>query len=79
MKPKSKEEIDKAKRQYFNYKLVFTAGDKPMHKIGDMENFYHDQNGNNIGFWELVDYVPVKHMRELILPYGKRISGYTYK
>jgi len=77
--PKSKEEINKQKRQFFNYKLVFTSGDKPLHEIGEWANFFHDQNGNNIGHWEMVDYVPLKHLKELILPYGKNITSYTYK
>lgn len=77
--PKPKEEIDKQKRQFFNYKVVFTSGKNPIHQIGDQQSFYHDQNGNNIGDWEMVDYVPLKHMKELILPYGKKLSGYVYK
>lgn len=79
LKPKPAEEIEKQKRQFFNYRLVFTSGNEPMHQIGDYANFYHDQNGNHIGHWEMVDYVPLKHMKELILPYGKKISGYVYK
>lgn len=77
--PKSKEEIERQKRQFFNYKLVFNSGKNPSYQIGDKQSFYHDQNGNNIGYWEMVDYVPLKHMKELILPYGKKISGYVYK
>lgn len=79
LKPKSKEEIERQKRQYFNYKLIFTSGDKPLHEIGEKRSFYHDQNGNIIGNWEMVDYVPLEYMRELILPYGKKLSGYVYK
>jgi len=77
--PKPKEEIDRQKRQFFNYKVVFTSGSTPISQIGDKASFYHDQNGNNIGDWEMVDYVPLKHMKELILPYGKKLSGYVYK
>jgi len=80
LKPKSKEEIELKMRQYFNYKLVFTSGNTPLHEIGEKDNFVHDQNGNMIGRnWEMVDYVPLKHMRELILPYGGHLSGYCYK
>jgi len=79
LKPKPKEEIDAKKRSYFNYKILFTSGNTPIYQIGDKSSFYHDQNGNNIGDWEMVDYVPLKHMKELILPYGKKLSGYVYK
>ena len=79
LKPKPQEEIDSKKRSFFNYKLVFTSGSTPSHSIGTRNEFYHDQNGNHIGSWEMVDYVPLKHLKELILPYGKKISGYVYK
>ena len=78
LKPKPREEVEAAKRKFFNYKLIFTSGEAN-YKIGEMKNFYHDQNGNHIGSWEMVDYVPLKHMKELILPYGKKLSGYVYK
>jgi len=79
LKPKPKEEIELNKRKFFNYKLVFTSGSTPIHQIGDREEFRHDQSGSHIGTWEMVDYVPLEHMRELILPYGGHLSGYTYK
>lgn len=62
------------------YKLVFTAGNKPLAKKGDREEFYHDQSGARIGYWEFVDFERVKDMKKIALKYGKRtISGYTYK
>ena len=79
LKPKSKEEIQQKTRNYFNYKIIFTSGNEPIHEIGEKQSFYHDQNGGNIGTWEMVDYVPLKHMSELILPYGSHLQGYTYK
>lgn len=79
LKPKPKEEIDLTKRKFFNYRLIFTSGSQPNFQIGQKQNFYHDQNGNNIGQWQMVDYVPLKWMRELILPYGGNIAGYVYK
>lgn len=79
LKPKDKEEIERGKRKYFNYKIVLTSGSNPLHEIGQFANFYHDQNGNNIGHWEMVDYVPLQHGKELILPYGSKITGYVYK
>ena len=79
LKPKPKEEIDLTKRKFFNYRLIFTSGSQPSYQIGQKQNFYHDQNGNNIGQWQMVDYVPLKWMRELILPYGGHIAGYVYK
>ena len=63
-----------------NYKLAFTAGNKPLAKKGDKEEFYHDQSGARIGYWEFIDSERVKDMKKLALKYGKRtISGYTYK
>jgi hypothetical protein len=62
-----------------SYKLIFTAGDKPLAKLGDRRDFRHDQTGARIGTWKLVDYVPVEKMKELIRVYGSSISGYTYK
>lgn len=79
LKPKSKEEVEKQKRKYFNYRIIFTSDDSPMHEIGEFQHFYHDQSGSTFGKWEMVDYVPLKYMKELILPYGKKISGYVYK
>lgn len=79
LRGKPKEEIDTAMRKFFNYKLVFTSGTRPQYGIGAKKTFYHDQNGSIMGDWEMVDYVPLKHMRELILPYGGNISGYVYK
>jgi hypothetical protein len=79
LKPKPKEEVELSKRKFFNYKLVFTSGSTPTHSIGDRNEFRHDQSGAHIGTWEMVDYVPLEHMRELILPYGGNLSGYTYK
>ena len=79
LKPKPKEEVELNKRKFFNYRLVFTSGNQPLHQIGEKASFYHDQNGNQIGQWQMVDYVPLKHLREAILPYGGHISGYVYK
>lgn len=79
LKPKSQEEVKSAKRKFFNYKVLFTSGSTPLYEIGEKQSFYHDQNGNNIGDWEMVDYVSLKDLKELILPYGKKISGYVYK
>ncbi len=79
LKPKGKEEIDKEKRKYFNYKIVITSGSNPLHQIGDFDSFHHDQNGGNIGHWEMVDYVSLENARELSLSYGGKLSGYVYK
>lgn len=79
LKPKSQEEVEKTKRKFFNYRIIFTSGDTPLHEIGEMQDYYHDQSGGHFGKWEMVDYVPLKHMKELILPFGKKISGYVYK
>lgn len=79
LKPKSQEEVDAQKRKYFNYKLIFTSGSTPTSSIGDKKDFVHDQRGSHIGYWEMVDYVNLKHMKELILPYGAKLSGYVYK
>ena len=79
LKPKPKEEIDLLKRKYFNYKIIFTSGNTPNHEIGDKVKFRHDQSQKLIGYWEMVDYVSLKYMSELILPYGNKIFGYTYK
>ena len=64
------------------YRLVFTSGDSPMGKIGLRGNFRNDQTWQTInkdGYWEMVDYVPVKDLKELIRVYGKSMYGYTYK
>jgi len=79
LKPKSREEIEKSKRSFFNYKVIFTSGSTPLQEIGEKQDFYHDQNGNHIGYWEMVDYVSLENLKELILPYGKKINGYVYK
>lgn len=79
LKPKSQEEIDINKRKYFKYSIIFTSGNEPMHEIGEICDFAHDQNWRHLGRWEMVDYVLLKHMKELILPYGSTISGYVYK
>lgn len=79
LKPKPQEEVELNKRKFFNYKIVFTSGTNPTHQIGDKNDFRHDQSGAHIGSWEMVDYVPLEHMRELILPYGGNLSGYVYK
>ncbi len=79
LRPKSKEEVEEQKRKFFNHKIIFTGGNVPTYQIGDNALFVHDQNRNEIGYWEMVDYVPLKHMRELILPYGSNLSGYVYK
>ena len=62
-----------------NYKVVFTAGDKPLAKLKDWREFRHDQTFARMGNWTLVDYVPVKEMKELIRVYGGSLPGYCYK
>lgn len=67
------------KDQMNNLKVVFTSGDKPLAKINDYRGFRHDQTGARMGEWILMDYVPVKEMKELIRKYGGSLPGYTYK
>jgi len=67
------------KDQNGNFKVVFTSGDKPLAKIQDYREFRHDQTWAKIGEWTMVDYVPVKEMKELIRKYGGSLPGYTYK
>lgn len=63
-----------------NYKLVFTAGNKPLAKKDDKKEFYHDQSGARIGYWTFIDSARVKDMKKIALKYGKRtMSGYAYK
>lgn len=65
------------------YKLIFTSGSSPFGKIGLKSGFRHDQTWNDMtrdGLWEMVDYVPVKDLSELVRIYGKSsMFGYTYK
>jgi len=72
-------EIWKSSGYEGKYKIVFTSGDKPNAKIKDIRDFYNDQNHRHLGRWELVDYVPVNKMKELIRVYGGSLPGYTYK
>lgn len=67
------------KDQNGNFKVVFTSGDKPLAKIQDYREFRNDQTWARIGEWTMVDYVPVKEMKELIRKYGGSLPGYTYK
>jgi hypothetical protein len=62
-----------------NYKIVFTAGDKPLAKLNDYREFRDDQTWKPKGEWTMKDYVPVKEMKELIRVYGGSLPGYTYK
>jgi len=62
-----------------NFKVVFTSGDKPLAKLKDYRDFRHDQTWQKMGQWIMVDYVPVKEMKELIRVYGGSLPGYTYK
>ena len=61
------------------YKVVFTSDKNPSAKIKDYREFKHDQTLHTMGIWTLVDYVPVKEMKELIRVYGGSLPGYTYK
>ena len=62
-----------------NFKIVFTAGDKPLAKLQDYREFRDDQTWKPKGEWTMKDYVPVKEMKELIRVYGGSLPGYTYK
>lgn len=63
-----------------NLKLVFTAGDKPLNNIGWRREFKHDQTGKFIGSWEMVEWVRVADLKELLRQFNKKsIIGYTYK
>ncbi len=64
------------------YRLIFTSDNEPAGTIGLKSNFRHDQTLQEMtrdGMWEMVDYVPVKQMKELIRVYGNSMFGYTYK
>ena len=77
LRPKSKEEIDKKMNKY---RLIFTSGKEPLHEIGEKGSFIHDQGHYMVGKgWDMVDYIRVKDMAELIPLYGKNILGYAYK
>lgn len=61
-------------------KLVFTSGNEPLYKLGNRNNFKHDQTGRSMFEAQLIDYVPLEHLNELIRKYKvSSISGYTYK
>jgi hypothetical protein len=61
-------------------KLIFTTGDKPSAKINDTQDFRHDQSNGVIGRnWKMIDYAPLKELKELIRLYGSSLSGYVYK
>ena len=61
------------------YRLVFTAGDGPIFKIGTKAPFAHDQTGKHLFYGEMVDWATTKNLKDLIDIYGNSISGYTYK
>jgi hypothetical protein len=67
------------KNENGNPRLVFTSGDKPLAKIKDYREFRNDQTWKPMGDWGMVDYVPVKELKELIRVYGASLPGYTYK
>lgn len=63
-----------------NYRVIFTASDKPSGKLDDYREFRNDQTQQIIGrHWVLKDYVPVSELKELIRVYGGSLPGYTYK
>jgi len=78
LRPKSNDELKTALRT-LTFRAIFTSGSKPLFNIGDKASFVHDQNGRYLGTWVMVDYVPLKYMTELILPYKGKMKGYVYK
>jgi hypothetical protein len=61
-------------------KLVFTSGDKPLHNIGWRAGFMHDQNHNFMFSGEMIEWVNVKNLKELMRRFNKKsMRGYTYK
>lgn len=64
-----------------NYRLIFTSGLKPLNNIGWIGSFRNYQTWNEIGYgWEMVEWVNVKNLKELLRIYGKTsMKGYTYK
>lgn len=64
-----------------NYKLLFTAGSKPMGDIGATGFFHDSQSHREIGYgWELVEWVKVKDLKDILREFNKKsMRGYTYK
>lgn len=64
-------------------KLIFTSGDKPLHNIGEKEEFRNYNNGNRFGEgenWTMVEWVKIKDLKELLRVFNKKsFTGYVYK
>lgn len=61
------------------YRLVITAGSRPICGIGQKEMFCHDQSGSPLFYGEMVDYIEAEFSAQLIPLYGKTHSSYVYK
>jgi len=61
------------------YRAVCTAGKGPIYKIGTSNSFIHDQNSRYLFGGEMVDWVEVEGMMNLVDLYGKSMPTYTYK
>lgn len=64
------------------FRGVITSSSEPHAKLGNSRRFLNDQTWKELDHgdsWRLIDYAPLKEIRELVRLYGASIQGYTYK